>query len=585
MLCDGNPDCPDSDDEMFCAGFKCIGLLRCRYDNICVHPTDICDGIIHCPMSLDDEKFCYMATCPEMCICRGSAVKCVQLGSILEIPSLVTAVALEHYHDNHGFRHLQAVLFVKIRDCKFSNDIISESTFPGLSHILSLIVTHSHIRTIAGGSFKDMTRLREIDLQHNDIHNILAYTFNGLYTLKSLNLTSYQLQFLNAFTFYGMTELQTLNLTSNSIKTIQHLTFYGLQNITFLDLRNNTMLYMETILYTIPSAQVAVYFDRDIYCCSLRGNIQCYVQDHIHVKHKCNIIPNIISYNTFNTLFSTMVILINLSIVVLRRKSKHISTSHALLCKQLVLANIVHSAYIVALSLTHTAYMHDFVYLNTRWLRGYGRYILSITVYIGFTGCIVMISLLVVDQLLAVKCMFNEFIRRANNYWQMCVLWCAIILLAVLHQTFINTNSYTCSPFIVAKHASNKQLAAIATTMVFTAVIVIIIPCMYYAIMSHVKNSNKITLNKKAAKNQKQIVYKATIATLVAISAWLSTLCTVILSYSDPERQSYPVLMFLLADHWFECVFMYYCIHKIGIIDCKSLYTMWKCKRTCSTPE
>ena len=108
-----------------------------------------------------------------------------------------------------------------------------------------------------------------------------------------------------------------------------------------------------------------------------------------------------------------------------------------------------------------------------------------------------------------------------------------------------------------------------ATTMLFTAIIVIIIPCMYYAILSHVKRSNKITSNRNAAKNQKKVVYNAAIATLVAISAWLSTLCTVLLFYSDPGRQTYPVLMCLLADHWFECVFTYYIIHKIGIIDRK----------------
>ena len=109
-----------------------------------------------------------------------------------------------------------------------------------------------------------------------------------------------------------------------------------------------------------------------------------------------------------------------------------------------------------------------------------------------------------------------------------------------------------------------------ATTMLFTAIAVNFIPCMYYAILSHVKHSNKITSNRKAAKNQKKVVYNAAIATLVAISAWLSTLCTVLLSYSDPERQTYPVLMCLLADHWFECVFTYYRIHKIGIIHRKS---------------
>ena len=571
MLCDGNPDCPDNDDEMFCAGFNCIGSLRCRHDNICVHPTDICDGIIHCPMSLDDEKFCYMTTCPEMCICRGSAVTCIQLRSILELPSQVTAVALEHYHDNHGFGHLQAVLFVKIKNCRFVADIISESTFLGLSRMLSLVVTSSHIRIVTSASFKSMTRLREIDLQHNDIHNILAYTFNGLHSLKNLNLSSDQMPLLNAFTFDGMTQLQLLDLTSNSIKTIQHLTFFGLQNIKFLDLRNNTILYMVTLLQTPPSFQVAVHFDLDIYCCSLRNNFLCYVHGDTNIEQKCNTIPNILSYNTFNALFSTIVILMNMSIVILRRSSKSVSRSHALLVKQLVLANIVHSAYIVALSLTHTAYMNDFVYLNTLWLGGYGCCILSITVYIGFIGCIINLALLVVDQLLAVKCMFNEFLRRANNYWQIGGLWCAIVLLAVLHQSFINTNSYTCSPFTLAKHAPTKQLIAIATTLIFTAIVVIIIPCMYYAIMSHVKHSNKITLNKKAAKNQKQIVYKGAIATLVAISAWLSTLCTVVLSYSDHDHQSYPVVMFLMADHWFECVFTYYIIHKIGITDRKSM--------------
>ena len=511
-----------------------------------------------------------MTTCPEMCICRGSAVKCVQLGSILEVSSQVTAVVLEHYHDNHGFGHLQAVLFVKIKDCKFVADIISKSTFLGMSRILSLIVTSSHIRIVTKASFKSMTRLREIDLQHNDIHNILAYTFNGLHSLKYLNLSSYQMPLLNAFTFYGMTQLQLLDLTSNSIKAIQHLTFFGLQNIKFLDLRNNTILYMESLLQTVQSFQVVVYFDLDIYCCSLRNNFLCYVHGDINIEQKCNKIPNILSYNTFNTLFSTITILLNISIVILRRSSKSVSRSHALLVKQLVFANIVHSAYIVALSLTYTAYMNDYVYLNTLWLHGYGCYILSITVYIGFIGCIIIISVLVVDQLLAVKCMFNEFIRRANNYWQICVLWCVIVALAVLHQTFISTNSYTCSPFIIAKHAPNKQLIAMATTMLFTAIVVIIIPCMYYAILSHVKRSNKVTSNKKAAKNQAQIVYKAAIATLVAISAWLSTLCTVILSYSDPDHQTYPVLLFLLADHWFECLFTYYIIHKIGIIDRKS---------------
>ena len=47
LLCDGSADCPDGEDEQSCDEISCVGLLRCRDDGICVHPVDICDGVIH----------------------------------------------------------------------------------------------------------------------------------------------------------------------------------------------------------------------------------------------------------------------------------------------------------------------------------------------------------------------------------------------------------------------------------------------------------------------------------------------------------------------------------------------------------
>ena len=37
----------------------CPGFLYCKQDNICGHHDDICDGIIHCGLSLDDEYDCH----------------------------------------------------------------------------------------------------------------------------------------------------------------------------------------------------------------------------------------------------------------------------------------------------------------------------------------------------------------------------------------------------------------------------------------------------------------------------------------------------------------------------------------------
>ena len=58
MICDGTSDCADGDDEEGCDDFVCSGALRCRLDNICIHPIDICDGVMHCPLSGDDELLC-----------------------------------------------------------------------------------------------------------------------------------------------------------------------------------------------------------------------------------------------------------------------------------------------------------------------------------------------------------------------------------------------------------------------------------------------------------------------------------------------------------------------------------------------
>ena len=65
MVCDGWNDCPDGKDEDHCTNVVCHGLLRCRADHVCVHPLDICDGIVHCLQSRDDESQCDIRDCPD----------------------------------------------------------------------------------------------------------------------------------------------------------------------------------------------------------------------------------------------------------------------------------------------------------------------------------------------------------------------------------------------------------------------------------------------------------------------------------------------------------------------------------------
>ena len=76
MVCDGVNDCPDSEDELFCDNLNTRGLLHCRGDDIYVHPRHVCDEVLHCLMSYDDELICESFQCPVGCHCRGYAVIC-----------------------------------------------------------------------------------------------------------------------------------------------------------------------------------------------------------------------------------------------------------------------------------------------------------------------------------------------------------------------------------------------------------------------------------------------------------------------------------------------------------------------------
>ena len=68
MVCDGTSDCPDGDDELDCDYFAPKGLLKCKHDNVYVHPREICDGIVNCLMYHDDELICESYVCPINCI-------------------------------------------------------------------------------------------------------------------------------------------------------------------------------------------------------------------------------------------------------------------------------------------------------------------------------------------------------------------------------------------------------------------------------------------------------------------------------------------------------------------------------------
>ena len=151
LLCDGVHQCPNGEDEESCERFTCAGLLRCRYDNICVHPSDICDGLRHCIMSGDDERFCNITMCPTMCTCHGSAIRCQDVLPVRETLSLqFTYVMLRgvHIHFKYQLQSFTALAQLHILNSTFHAVRLSKEMFHHLVALQILVLCHNGIQVI-----------------------------------------------------------------------------------------------------------------------------------------------------------------------------------------------------------------------------------------------------------------------------------------------------------------------------------------------------------------------------------------------------------------------------------------------------
>ena len=73
-MCDGYVDCPSGEDEYNCVNISCPGLMKCRNENRCIGPEQMCDGNNDCIYSNDDEMMCNK--CPVGCRCEEYTIQC-----------------------------------------------------------------------------------------------------------------------------------------------------------------------------------------------------------------------------------------------------------------------------------------------------------------------------------------------------------------------------------------------------------------------------------------------------------------------------------------------------------------------------
>ena len=561
MLCDGNPDCPDGEDEESCNDFQCVGLLRCREDDICVHPTDICDGIIHCLLSADDEHLCHMLTCPEHCTCRGSAVFCTQMKYISDVPLLSTAVILQNcvVLIKDSLHHLSTVLYLKMLHCTFPGNAVTPKIFTDVSNILTLILAYNNIHSVTYNSFIAMRKLTYIDMRNNYIHEINSFNFVGLTSLESLYLYNFQITTLNIYSFYGLNFLKILNLSSNALTTLIRLCFYGPISIITVDLRYNKLMSMEMLLFPVGLVNVKLYFDEALYCCFIGTAQHCYLDGyHQPSDNQCKAMLDNTSIDIVDMVFSMIVLSLHLIALVFQGTHETMS-SHVGLLKHLAMANSVLTIYLILYCVPRLLYKSELLYLNTLWLQSNWCHLLEAIFFIGYVAPKCFWFLLVVNQFIAIRYVFRECNRSISLIYIPGCVWLTILLLAVGQQRITQGNCIVCSPLLISYELSDGiQLTLLIAVMTIVGLMIVGMAIMHYLIIARVKKSNSRVRSTIGNTHIKSIKSKAMLTLSIQLILWMSMSIVSFYTYLTPENQFALRIIISIIVHSSECLHILY---------------------------
>ena len=278
QVCDGIQDCPRSYDESECPKDEkkyCPGFLYCKQDNICVHQDGICDGIIHCKLSLDDEYDCHPQHCPEGCTCVGETVFCTEYSA---------APGTDKYTHLHGmfvanneryldtFSNFPNLFYLEISNINFDEVAHSNQQFQSLSHLIILVLQNITISTITTHFFSGLHSLLTICIMDSSPVNVLhKFSFDGLTHVRTLNLSMLNITTIHECAFCGMHSLEILDLSFNQLISIADGTLFVRQT-TWINLTGNPIQWINK--HSV-SPDVRVQFDDPMFCCFMSEEINC----------------------------------------------------------------------------------------------------------------------------------------------------------------------------------------------------------------------------------------------------------------------------------------------------------------------
>ena len=225
LICNGEWDCPQGDDEISCESYSCPNLFKCKNQRKCLHFSKVCDDSEDCILG-DDELWCIhdvLLVCPRECKCFAQSFLCNHLDTISQ-PHIwnsikyLKCISCNLQHGSNLFPSFHSIIFLNIKAFSLDSICIYNDNYVHVIYSLKhLDISGNRIKQTKQLCFSPLEHVTTFHLQHNSISILEENSFYLLLNLKLLDLSHNKISILKGAIFNGLANIKTINLTFNLI--------------------------------------------------------------------------------------------------------------------------------------------------------------------------------------------------------------------------------------------------------------------------------------------------------------------------------------------------------------------------------
>ena len=506
MVCDGEWNCPQGDDEASCNSYICPNLFKCKGQTKCLHFSKYCDNEKDCIFG-DDELWCINGSvliCPKNCKCFAHSVICINMDTnlhhhIWSSVKYVKCISCNLYYYSKLFSSFQSIMFLNIKDHMLDSICLKKDhNIPILYFLRHFDISSNRLIEIQNNCFVPLKRMITFHLQQNLISNLGDNSFNILLHLALLDLSHNRISKLKSTLFSGLTSIKTINLTFNPIIYVETDTFKGMSP------------------KTIHSFNIQV-------CCMSQSWIKCNIKEDSFSKCDDLLSNRLIKCLYF--LIGSLTIILNMISFVLditkRKMSKQTQASSII---YLSLFNWLIGLYLIIIALADWYYKGNYIGLEMSWRNNLACKLASFLVLLSLTVSPVILCILMLTKFCVIKWPMTSklkdpsFVKRVIEISFTVVTGICISLISTI---FIFPNKYNLTGICIPLFTPyNHSLPLLVTTLFivnvkFSCLVTIVI--LSILLLHTLKKTEIQTKNKQYEKVSKKLF----ITILTNICCWI----------------------------------------------------------------